>query len=146
MYKGFRGARCGFEDTAEDDIRTVADAACHAAGDVINLAAFLRYAAEARTVLKALAGIDAHDGKRQLSLQFVEDRFARTDRQATDAALDDSADGIPFAAHGFNQFIKLSRVGFRADLNQAGVNSNTLGSQFLLGNTARDDTRRRLTC
>ena len=128
-FHRFLCARCGLEDTAEEEVGAIADATGYAAGDGIDGAAGLRDAAEARTVFKSLASIDAHDGKSQFGLQLMEDRFARTNGQAADGAGDDASDGVSLVLIPRDCLDEFSRIGLIAHLYQFGPNGDAPGGQ-----------------
>ena len=77
---GLRRTRRGFEDAAEDDFRTIGDASCYASGEVVDGGAGLRNSFKTSAVLKSFAGIDGHYREGEFGLQFVEYRFACSNR------------------------------------------------------------------
>ena len=146
MYKGFWGGGGRFEDTAESEWCAVGYTSGYTSGDMVDSRSGLCHATEASAVLKALAGVDRHDGEGEFGLQFVEDRFACTGRYACDGTFDDSAYGVSFASVRGDEFIETRRVGLSADLDELCMNAHSLGSELLFGNGAGYDTCGGLSC
>ena len=80
-----------------------------------------------------------------MRLQFVEDRFAGTDRQSVDATFDDAADGIAFALIRCYRFGEFRGISLCTYLHERSVDRDSLCRQFLFGDTTRHDACSSLT-
>ena len=130
---------CGwgrFEYASENDLRTITDTSRYTSGNSIDSTAGLCHTAKTCTVFKSFAGIDTHNCKSQMSLQFVKYRFSHSYRQTVDAAFDNPSDRVPVFLVAGNRVRKTSGIGFFAHLYQLGTDSDTMLRQLLLGNTS----------